>query len=164
MKWSLTTGALAVAILVACSSPAPVSPRGGERERPGIRTAPLLFVLDERYRAGESVRVRLQNVGEDTFLYNSEYQACDMTYRDDAGRTFIIPPGTHCDLVVIQELRPDQTVTLFTWHLDECVKDEWGCAKDKPLAPGTYTIAGEFERKGGGDPVEVEATFEIVPE
>jgi hypothetical protein len=164
MRRALATAALAGVVLMACSPQGPVSPRGGGRNRPGIATAPLLFVLDDRYQAGESIRVRLHNLSEESFLYNSEYQACDMTYRDDAGRKFIIPPGTHCDLVAIQELAPEQTVTLFTWHLDECVKDQWGCAKSKPLAPGTYTIAGEFERTGGGDPVEVQATFDIVAE
>jgi hypothetical protein len=160
----LATTALGAVILVACSPQTRVSPRGGGRNRPAIATAPLLFVLDDRYHAGESVHVRLQNLSEDTFLYNSEYQACDMTYRDGSGRRFIIPPGTHCDLISIQKIRPDQTVTLFTWNLDECVKDDWGCMKSKPLAPGAYTIAGDFKRKGGGDPVAVQATFEIVAE
>jgi hypothetical protein len=164
MRRSLAALALAAMILAACSPEAPVSPRGGGRNRPAIATASLLLLLGDRYQVGESVRVRLQNVSEDTFLYNPEYQACEMTYRDGAGRKFIIPPGTHCDLVVIQELRPGQTVTLFTWALEECVKDEWGCVKSEPLAPGTYTIAGEFKRTGGGDPVEARATFEIVSE
>jgi hypothetical protein len=165
LRLALATTAVAAVMLVACSPQTPVSPRGGGQNRPGIATGPLLFVLDDRYQAGESVRVRLQNLSEDTFLYNSEYQACEMTYKKDgASRPFLIPPGTHCDLVLIQEIRPDQTVTLFTWDLDECVKDDWGCVKSKPLASGTYTIAGEFERKGGGDPVEVQGTFEIVAE
>jgi hypothetical protein len=156
--------ALAALILIACNPQAPVTPRGGGQNRPAIATAPLLFVLDDSYRQGESVKVQIQNVSEETFLYNPEYQACDMTYRDSSEREFIIPPGTHCDLVMIQEIRPGQTVTLFAWNLDECVKDQWGCVKSKPLSPGTYTVAGKFRREGGGKPAKVQATFELVPE
>ncbi|MPZ16030.1 MAG: hypothetical protein GEU73_16685 [Chloroflexi bacterium] len=93
-----------------------------------------------------------------------------MRYFDESGRRFIIPPGTHCDIIAPDEIGPDETVTLFKWDLDECVKDEWGCVKAKHLAGGTYTIRGWFpEAKGGnrvtkakgGDRVMVEATFRV---
>jgi hypothetical protein len=121
----------------------------------------LVFVLDATYRVGERVEVKLRNQGGASYRYNSTgYEACNLTYTDQAGREFIIPQGTHCDLVVIDELRPGQTATLFTWDLDECLQDDWGCSKEAPLPPGTYTIAGTFERVGGGS-ATAEGTFTI---
>ena len=68
-----------------------------------------------------------------------------MSYFDSSGREFIIPPGTRCDLITIQEIHPGQTVTLFTWKLDECVKDDWGCVKAEPLGPGRYEVKARFK-------------------
>jgi hypothetical protein len=35
-------------------------------------------------------------------------EACELTYREEKGREFIIPPGTHCDLVLIKEIAPGE--------------------------------------------------------
>jgi hypothetical protein len=132
---------------------------------PTVTGAPggdIAFVLQESYRAGEKVDVKITNQGDRAYEYNSTgYEACNLTYRDQTGRDFIIPPGTHCDLIAIEEIEPGQTVTLFQWQLDECVKDNWGCVKSEPLEPGTYTIEGRFKAADGGPPAHAEATFEI---
>lgn len=107
--------------------------------------------------------MKIQNVGDAAYRYQMIYEACRLSYFDPSGRKFIIPPGTHCDIVMWSEIRPGETKFLFEWKLDECVRDAWGCAKSKPLALGTYTIRGRFPSLTGGTPAEVEATFEIVP-
>ncbi len=122
----------------------------------------ISFVLDEEYAVGERVEVRIRNLGPETYEYNTEYQACDLTYRDASGREFIIPPGTHCDLIIMEPIQPGETKILFQWELDECVKDEWGCVESRPLSPGTYTIQGAFRPVGGGEPARARATFRIV--
>jgi hypothetical protein len=124
----------------------------------------IAFVLDDTYGFMDTIEVRITNRGDRAYEYNSTgYEACNLTYRDDTGRDFIIPPGTHCDLVAIERIKPGQTVTLFEWKLDECVKDNWGCVKSEPLKPGTYTIEGRFKPAEGGAPAHADATFEIVP-
>jgi hypothetical protein len=134
---------------------------------PTVTGAPdggIAFVLDDMYGFMDKIDVRIMNTGDRAYEYNSTgYEACNLTYRDETGREFIIPPGTHCDLVAIEQIEPGETVTLFEWHLDECVKDNWGCVKSESLKPGTYTIEGTFRAAGGGLPAHAEATFEIVP-
>ena len=165
----------ATVLLAACAratgpSGPPMAAPSPSPESEGIR-----FVLEDTYEVGETVPVRVENLGPVSYLYNVEYQACDLTYRDETGREFIIPPGTHCDLIMIAEIKPGETLTLFRWDLDECVKDDWGCVESEPLPPGEYTISGRFERSGGDDPDDevyapegtgqrdrVSATFTIV--
>jgi hypothetical protein len=107
--------------------------------------------------------VKIVNEGFHPYLYNSTgYEACDLTYRDDTGREFIIPPGTHCDLIVMEEISPGETVALFKWDLDECTKDRWGCVREAPLPPGTYTIEGRFRSSTGSQSAHAETTFEVV--
>lgn len=122
----------------------------------------LEFVLDEDYPTGSRVAVKLRNNSSRSYVYNPFYEACDMRYFDSFGNHFIIPPGTHCDLVAREKIEPGDTVTLFKWKLDECVKDRWGCARAEPLSEGTYTIRGWFPRVGGGDRVVAEATFRVI--
>ena len=152
---------------------APPSPSDAIRSPSPTTTpaeAPLLFVLEDRYEVGEKIRVRLRNDGRRPYVYNTAYEACDMRYFDESGRRFIIPPGTHCDIIANQTIEPGETVTLFKWKLEECVKDRWGCIKAEPLEPGTYRIVGRFPpgktSKGvgrpTGRPVRVEAPFKIV--
>jgi hypothetical protein len=138
------------------------SPRGSPTPSPRP-TGPLAFVLARSYVAGMTVPVRLHNDGDVGYEFNPSYEACDLTYRDEAGRKFLVPEGTHCDLISTEVVRPGKTVTLFEWDLDECTKDEWGCMRDRPLPPGTYTISGRFRPAGGGRPVRAEATFAIAP-
>ena len=52
---------------------------------------------------------------------------------------------------------------LFPWKLDECVEDDWGCVRTRPLSPGTYTIAGSFKPKESGSRVRASASFDLLP-
>jgi hypothetical protein len=131
---------------------------------PGATDRAIEFVLQQTYHVGDPVEVRIANDGDHPYRYNSTgYEACNLTYRDETGREFIIPPGTHCDLVLIKDIAPGETVTLFRWDLDECVKDRWGCVEEEPLPPGTYTIEGTFRSADGSPPATAQATFDVVP-
>jgi hypothetical protein len=130
----------------------------------GIQTVehPIRFVLEDLVSVGETVKVSITNVGTRAYLYEAVYQACFLSYSDSSGRPFIIPPGTHCDILGKVAIRPGETKRLFTWSLDECVKDEWGCSRSRSLPPGTYTIEGRFRPAAGGAPVQAVTAFEIV--
>lgn len=123
---------------------------------------PLEFVLDEKYQAGTRVAIKLRNKSNRAYVYNPFYEACDMRYFDSSGSRFIIPPGTHCDIIARERIEPGDTVTLFRWKLNECVKDRWGCAKAEPLPDGAYTIRGWFRQARGGNRVIAEATFRVI--
>jgi len=152
--------AVAALVLSACGEKADP---GGQPGSGGGNAGSLHFVLDESYTVGQRIKVRLANETDTTYLFNDTgYEACNMTYADQNGREFIIPPGTHCDLVTMVDLPPGATDFLFFWSLDECTRDEWGCVRSRPLDPGTYTISGSFESKDGGERTPVEATFELV--
>ena len=122
---------------------------------------PLRIVLDQPLFEGGETRVRLRNNGRVAYRYNPYYEACYMTYRYASGRKFIVPEGTHCDLVVRAEVKPGETVTLFEWDLDECVKDEWGCVRARDLEPARYSMRGSFRPVGGGESVTVTKRFRI---
>ena len=143
------------------SRPTPSEPAPSSPPPP---SGPLSFVFESSYVVGTTVPVRLRNEGDVGYEFNPFYEACDLTYRDDGGRKFLVPEGTHCDLISTEVVGPGETVTLFRWNLDECTKDEWGCMRDEPLPPGTYTIGGRFRPVGGGRAVHTEASFEITPE
>lgn len=119
--------------------------------------------MDDRYLAGDRAVIRLRNDGSIAYRYQTIYQACFLTFREASGRTFKIPPGTHCDILSEGVLRPGDTVRLFEWDLDECVRDRWGCVKARPLAPGTYLIEGRFLAAKTGEPIHVETSFEVAP-
>ncbi len=123
---------------------------------------PLRLVLDRPLEEGGKTRVRLRNRSDQTYIYNSYYQACYMRYFElPERRQFIIPEGTHCDLVDRAELGPGETVTLFRWDLDECVEDNWGCTKAKDLRPGRYLMKGRFKVKGEKEWDRVRTRFRI---
>ncbi len=157
---------MAVLVLAGCAR-AIGSGGGGPQAGPTTTPSPpagegIVFLLEPRYPMDHKVQVRIMNVGDRPYRYNSSgYEACELTYRDKAGDEFIIPPGTHCDLIAMADIVPGETVTLFTWHLDQCLVDDWGCLESESLPPGTYTIEGTFEASGGGPPAHAEATFEI---
>lgn len=126
-----------------------------------VARSPLVFVLDRPLHEGGKTRVRLRNRSDKAFVYNPYYEACQMVFRDGTGRKFLVPEGTHCDLVAREKVEPGETVTLFRWDLDECVKDEWGCAKARDLPLGKYSMRGWFKPAGGGDRVRVTEVFRI---
>lgn len=141
--------------------PSPVG--GAEQLAVGGSTAerPLRFVLDTPLHVGGETRVRLRNSGDVAYNYNAAYEACDMVFRVRGGRKFLIPEGTHCDLIDPQRVQPGETVTLFRWDLDECVEDNWGCTKAKDLPRGRYVMKGWFRPAGGGDAERVVRFFRI---
>ena len=127
--------------------------------------ADIQFVFDDTYRVGELMQVKIQNVGQVSYLYNRASAACDLSYFDASGRKFLIPPGTHCDLREYVEIKPSETATLFEWDLSECIEDLFGCVKSQPLPAGTYTIRGAFSSFPDGDSTTMaEATIRIVAE
>lgn len=163
MSQKIVVGLLLALLATSCGRGSDVNTSSASGTRTGSRSkAPLKLLLRDEYRPGHTARVGLRNNSERPFIYNPEYQACDMTYRDGEGRKFIIPPGTHCDLQTMMEIAPGQSVTLFNWKLDECIKDRWGCVKSESLPPGTYRIRGSFKPATKGDPVTVGATFNII--
>ena len=125
-------------------------------------SVPIRFVLGDSYKAGDTVDVVIENTGRKAYVFQAYYQACFLSYFDSSGRRFIIPPGTHCDLLAEETIKPGEHKKLFRWRLHECVKDRWGCVKSRPLRPGTYTIKGRFRPKAGGQPARVETTLTIV--
>jgi hypothetical protein len=124
---------------------------------------PIRFVLGDRYAVGETIDVVIENVGPRAYMFESAYQACYLSYFDSSGRRFIIPPGTHCDLFAEERIRPGERKKLFSWSLDECVKDQRGCVESRPLPPGAYTIKGRFMPAADGRAARVKKTFRIVP-
>jgi len=124
---------------------------------------PVRFLLDEPLVEGGETRVRLRNDSPVALKYNADYEACEMVFRDAAGRKFLVPEGTHCDMEVrpAPRVEPGETVTLFRWDLDECLKDRFGCVKERDLPPGRYSMRGSFTPAGGGEPVEVTKRFRI---
>jgi len=139
------------------TSAAPASTASPTNESSG----PIRFLLADRYVEGETVNVLIENVGTTPYVFQVYYQACFLRYLDSVGRRFIIPPGTHCDLLAEETIRPGERKKLFTWSLDECVKDRWGCVRSRPLPPGTYTIKGRFKPRAAGAPALAETTFTI---
>lgn len=126
-----------------------------------IPASDIRFLLGGWYAAGDRIPVRIENVGDVVYHYQPVYQACFLSYLDSQGREFIIPPGTHCDILGRAAIRPGETKLLFMWDLDECIKDMWGCSKRRPLDPGTYPMRGTFRSFGKASPARAEVTFEI---
>jgi hypothetical protein len=157
-------------VLAACTSPKTQETPSPSASVPAPSASPssapasdIQFVMDDAYLAGDRVVVRVKNVGEVRYKYQFTYAACFLSYFDSNGRTFIIPPGTHCDIRGEAVIKPGEIKRLFTWDLDECVKDDWGCVKSRPLNAGTYTIRGTFKPVDRGSPARAEATFELRP-
>lgn len=127
--------------------------------------AGIQFVLDDTYRVGERVQVKIQNNGQLSYFYTRLFAACELSYFEASGRNFLIPPGTHCDLREYIEIKPGETATLFEWDLSECIEDLFGCVKSQPLPPGTYTIRGAFYSFPDAESTAIaEATIEVIEE
>ena len=126
-------------------------------------TGDIQFILKPAYKIGEKAEFKIRNIGKVSYSYNQKYPACDFSYFDDAGREFVIPPATHCDQIVTVEIKPGETKKLFDWDLSECVSDNFGCVKSKPLQAGTYTIEGSFVSYTDDDiTTESSATIKII--
>jgi hypothetical protein len=115
-------------------------------------------------RLGEPIDIAIRNESDVTYHYQSYYPACyNLQFFDDSSEPrpypyadperderlllpgqFIVPRGTHCDLIVEESLEPGQTAVLLTWDQDMCIKDEWGCVESVRVGPGAYRIRGEF--------------------
>lgn len=183
MRTSLIT-VLTVVILSGCTatgtspSPTEVSGRASSPSSAGASPVPtegissagaIRFVLNDTYTVGDIARVQIENVGDRPYRYQlsvserSQYAACPLHYFDGDGREFIIPPGTHCDMITYGTIKPGETKLLFEWKLDECVRDEWGCVRSKPLSPGPYTITGLFKPATSGKSVRAAFSFELLP-
>ncbi|MBI3358004.1 MAG: hypothetical protein HY201_02305 [Nitrospirae bacterium] len=123
----------------------------------------IQFILKPTYKVGEKIAFKIRNTGKVPYSYNQKYPACDFSYFDGSGREFVIPPATHCDMVVTVEIKPGETKNLFEWDQSECVQDDFGCSKSVPLPEGTYTIEGSFVSDAEGDlSTESSATIKIV--
>ncbi len=144
----------------AVSSPIPSAPLPSPT--PVVKQSDIRFLVHDA-QVGDRVNVRIENVGDITYRYQSIYQACFLSYFDSRGREFVIPPGTHCDILSEATIRPGETKQLFKWDLDECVKNNWGCVKSRPLDPGSYTIRGRFRPARRGPAARAEVTFSIAP-
>jgi len=159
---------LLVIVSSACTGPKAQDARTSSAPSPAASATPspaaasdIRFLLDATYLVGDHAIVRIENVGDVTYQYQFTYEACFLSYFDSQGREFIIPPGTHCDMLSDAPIKPGETKRLFEWDLDECVKDAWGCQKSRPLEPGVYMIRGSFKPVGDGLPARAEAIFEI---
>lgn len=118
-------------------------------------TSDIQFILNDTYNVGDTVEFKIKNVGILPYEYEAPYEACRVQYFDETGRKFIIPPGTHCDIVMSQYILPGQTKKVFTWKLDECIEDNWGCGKSAPLKPGKYTLKREYVSLGYLLPIKI---------
>ncbi len=143
-------------ISVAIASDDPPAPAPTE-------TGDIQIILNPSYKVGEEIELKIKNTGKVSYTYNKKYPACDLSYFDSSEREFMIPPGTHCDMVITVDIKPDETKTLFKWDQTECVLDQFGCAKREPLQAGTYTIKGTFFSSLDQDhSTEATATIEII--
>lgn len=163
---------LILATLSGCTSPGTSPSPPGPPSRTSVSTAPssgepssgsaIRFLLHDTYAVGDTARVKIENIGDRPYRYQLSYAACSLRYFDGDGRRFIIPPGTHCDIISHGTINPGQMKPLFNWKLDECVRDEWGCVRSEPLSPGTYTITGLFKPESAGKNVRASGSFELL--
>jgi len=130
---------------------------------PDAEPKDIQFVLKPTYKIGEKIEFKIHNNSEVVYAYNQKYPACDLAYFDSSEREFIIPPATHCDMVITVNIKPGETKKLFEWDQSECVLDQFGCSKREPLPAGTYTIRGTFYSYLDQDhSTEAVATIELV--
>jgi len=86
---------------------------------PDTNSSDLQFILKDTYKVGQVIAVQIKNSGNVAYSYQVYYAACYLSYYDDSGRKFLIPPGTHCDIWNEVEIQPGETVTLFHWDLSD---------------------------------------------
>lgn len=165
MRWLIfrntgfIVGLMALLLLAACTQITPTPTPGGD----------IVFDMEEEYRPGEPVEIAVRNNSDLIYYYQSYYPACyNLQFFDDSQESrlypnadperrerllspgrFIVPRGTHCDLISEKSLMPGQSVALFTWEQQMCIKDRWGCIESVPVDPGEYLVRGEFSRVAG---------------
>jgi len=130
----------------------------------------ISFNMKDEYRLGEPVEIGIRNGSDGDYYYQSTYPGCfNLKFFDgsnvirpypnaEPARTqiyllpgqFVVPEGTHCDLIAEQPLEPGQSVALFTWGQHICIKDRWGCMESLPVESGEYLVQGEFSNVKGG--------------
>jgi hypothetical protein len=146
----------------ACASDSPPTPT--ETPTPDIR-----FEMKHEYLQGDSIEVAIVNHSSETYYYQSHYPACyNLKFFDDSteqrpdpreapdqearllepGR-FIVPAGTHCDIISARPLEPGARVVLLAWEQQQCTLDVWGCIESAQVEPGTYRIEGQFATPPG---------------
>ncbi len=146
---------------IALPEDTPKAPAEGEQKE---EEKDIQLMLEESYKVGEKIEVKIKNNSRLSYLYNQKYPGCEFTYSDNTGREFFIPNAIHCDKVVTVEIRPNETKKLFEWKLDECTSDIFfGCNKTQSLPEGTYTMSGTFFANTEEEEfVEVSETFRII--
>ncbi|GEM_PF-474665 len=139
-------------------------------QTPAAALPDIAFEMKGRYQLGEPIEVRVRNRSDtDTYYYQSYYPACyNLKFFDGSTERrpypyadpvqpvrfllpgqFIIPRGTHCDLISEEQLKPGEDAVLLTWNQDMCVEDRWGCARSITVSRGEYRIVGEFAQSKG---------------
>lgn len=132
----------------------------------------IVFEMKDRYPLGELVEIRIRNQSATAYsyyYYHRYFPACYNLKFFDASQDrrrypreasgqepvyllpgqFIVPEGTHCDLIDEMPLRPGEMVTLLSWNQGICVKDDFGCLDSVRVAPGEYRLVGEFAQSPG---------------
>ena len=176
MKWLLTMTITSLTLtlgLAACgaSEEPPTSnttftgARVGEPS-PHASGGDIAFDMEEEYLLGEPVEIVIRNNSKANYYFQSQYPACsNLHFFDDSQESraypyadpprkerilapgrFIVPGGTHCDILNEKTLKPGESVALFTWDQQVCVKDRWGCMESVPVEPGKYQVRGEFSQ------------------
>ena len=127
----------------------------------------IAFDMEAKYSLGDPVEIAIRNDSNQIYYYQSEYPACfNLQFFDDSQESrrypyadpkskervlspgrFIVPGGTHCDLLFEQALKPGKSVALFTWDQLMCTKDRCGWLESVPVEPGEYLIRGEFSSR-----------------
>lgn len=127
----------------------------------------IAFDMEAKYSLGDPVEIAIRNDSNQIYYYQSEYPACfNLQFFDDSQESrpypyadpkskervlspgrFIVPGGTHCDLLFEQALKPGKSVVLFTWGQLMCTKDRWGCLENVPVEADEYVIRGEFSSR-----------------
>ncbi|MFQ5933619.1 MAG: hypothetical protein ACE5KI_03140 [Dehalococcoidia bacterium] len=137
--------------------------------------------MEDSYVLGQDIEIKIRNNGTESYVYSAYYPACiNLEFYDESEEArqlksfskiielppglFIIPEGTHCDLIGESEIKPGEEAVLLTWSQQECVEDNWGCTESVPVKPGNYTIVGEFrESMDSSVTVTAEWSFAIIP-
>jgi len=103
----------------------------------------IVLAMNSTYRPGETAVVHARNLGTRTYTHLAWAQ-CAIGFYAESGRKFVVPSGTHCDIGNQVWVEPGEQFVLFTWPLDECYRDNWGCAEKGPLPPGEYLLRATF--------------------